>query len=68
MLPTTAIDTVSEFTRRSLQATANEGLTQGSYMAARAGFEPVTLWSKGIVSKNAPPRPTITLNGSGNAS
>ena len=37
-LPTTAIDTVSEFTRRS--TTVSEGLAQGPYVAARAGFEP----------------------------
>ena len=32
----------------ALQATAREGLAQGHYVAARAGFEPATLLSKGI--------------------
>ena len=32
----------------------SEGLAQGPYMAARAGFEPTTLRSKGVVSTNAP--------------
>ena len=62
-LPTTAIDTVSEFTRRS--ATGNcisEGLAQGSDMAARAGFGSTTLRSRGVVSTNAPPcMPHITV-------
>jgi len=31
-------------------ATVSEGLTQGRYVAARAGFKPATLWSKGIDS------------------
>src|SRR6218665_563842 len=44
------------------QATASEGLPQGPYVAATAGIEPTTLWSKGINSTNAPPRPTC--NGS----
>ena len=42
VLPTTAIDTASEFTHRSAQATVSEGLAQGPYVAARAGFEPTT--------------------------
>ena len=37
-LPTTAIDTVSEFKRKALQATVNEGLAKGPYMAARASM------------------------------
>ena len=41
-----------------MQATASEGLAQGSYVAARAGFEPTTLQLKGIDSTNAPPYPT----------
>ena len=61
-LPTTAIDTVAEFTRRSaIQAAASEGLVQGPYVAARAGFELATLRSKGIDSTNAPPRPTFNI-------
>jgi len=43
----------------ALQATVSEGLAQGPYLAARAGFEP----TKGIVSTNAPPSPTNPLNG-----
>ena len=39
-LPTTAIDAVLEFTRETLQATVSEGLAQGPYVAAKAGFEP----------------------------
>src|SRR6218665_1786989 len=42
----------------ALQAIAGKGLAQGSYMAARAGFEPTTLRSNGVVSTNAPPCPT----------
>ena len=38
----------------ALQATASQGLAQGPYVAARAGFEPGTLLSKGIDSTNAP--------------
>ena len=53
-LPSTAIDTVSEFTREVLQAAVSEGLTQGPYVAAREKFEPST----GIYSTNEPPRPT----------
>ena len=36
-LPTTATDTVSEFTAKALQAAVSERLAQGPYMAARAG-------------------------------
>ena len=35
--------TVSEFHAEAQQATASEGLAQGPYVAARAGFEPMTL-------------------------
>ena len=42
-LPTTAIVSVSELTHaEALQATVSEGVAQGPYMAARAGFEPTT--------------------------
>ena len=47
--------------RRSAQATAGKGLTQGPYVAARAGVEPTTLRLKVIVSTKAPPRPTNAL-------
>ena len=43
-----------------LQAIASERLAQGPYMAARAGFEPTTLRSNGVVSTNAPSCPTLT--------
>src|SRR6218665_3185361 len=62
-LPTTAIDTVPEFTREALEAIAGKGLAQGPYMAARARFEPTTLWLNGIVSTNVPPCPTKCSNG-----
>src|SRR6218665_1581169 len=47
-LPTTVIDTVSEFHAEAPQATVSEGLAQGPYVAARAGFEPTTLRSAAI--------------------
>src|SRR6218665_528613 len=37
-LPTTAIDTVSEYHAKALQATVSVGLAQGPYVAARVGF------------------------------
>ena len=39
----------------------SEGLAQGPYVAARAGFELKTLRSKGFDSTNAPPRPTVIV-------
>src|SRR6218665_1199526 len=39
-------DTVSEFHTEAPQATASEGLVQGSYAAARAGFELTTFQTK----------------------
>ena len=53
-----SMDTVSEFHPEKPQATANEGLAQGPYMAARVGFEPTTLRMKGVESTSDPPRPT----------
>ena len=50
------MDTVPQFHAKAPQATASEGLAQGSYVAARVGFEPVTLRMKGVESTNAPPR------------
>jgi len=44
--------------RRAPQATASEGLVQGPCVAVRAGFEPVTLRTKGAESTKEPPRPT----------
>ena len=46
----------------ALQAIAGKGLVEGPYMAARAGFEPTTLRSNGVVSTNAPPCPTNTCS------
>ena len=40
-----------------LQATLSEGLAQGPYIAARAGFEPVTLRTYGTELTIEPPRP-----------
>ena len=51
--------TVSVFRAEAPQATASEGHAQGPYMAARVGFEPATLRTKGDESTNAPPHPTI---------
>src|SRR6218665_1925735 len=45
----------------ALPATVNEGLTEGPYVAARAGFEFPTLRSKVFDSTNAPPRPTFRV-------
>ena len=50
-------DTVPEFHAKAPQATVSEGLAQGPYVAARAGVEPMTIWTKGIDSNNAPPTP-----------
>jgi len=46
------VDTVSEFHAEAPQATTSEGLVRGPYMAARAGFEPATLRTKGAESTN----------------
>ena len=46
----------------ALQATASEGLAQGPYVAAREGFKPRTLRSKGVDSTNAPPRPNAHIS------
>ena len=47
-------DTVSDFLAEAPQAIASEGLAQGSYMTAKAGFEPATLRTKGNESTNEP--------------
>ena len=49
-------DTVSEFHAEAPLPTANEGLAQGPYVAAKAGLEPATLWTKGAESTNELPR------------
>src|SRR6218665_2061681 len=41
-----SMDTVSEFHAEASQATASKGLSQGPYVAARAGFEPATFWKQ----------------------
>ena len=50
------MDTVSEFHAEAPHATASEGLVRGPYVAARAGFKPVTLPKKGAESTNESPR------------
>ena len=57
-LPTTAIDTGRSLHAEALRVTASEGPAQALHVAARAGFEPATLRSKGIDSTNEQPRPT----------
>jgi len=52
------MDTVSEFHAKVPQATASEGLAQGLYVAARAGFELATLRTKGAEYTNEPSCPT----------
>src|SRR6218665_7775 len=49
--------TLSEFHAEAPQATASEELA----VAAREGFEPATLRTKGAESTNEPPRPTHHL-------
>ena len=49
-------DTVSEFHAEAPQAIASEGLAQGPYVAARAGFEPRILWTKCVEYTNEPSR------------
>ena len=46
----------------ALQTTVSEGLAQGPYMVARAGFDLSTLRSIGVVSANAPPCPSMNLS------
>ena len=54
-------DTVSEFYAEAPQATASEGLAQGPYVAARVGFEPATLRTKGVKSTNTPLCPKLCV-------
>src|SRR6218665_1379520 len=49
-------DTVPEFHAEGIW---REGLAKGSYVAARAGVEPMTLRAKGVDSTNVPPMPHI---------
>ena len=57
-----APDTARMLCQSFTQATASEGLSQGHYEAARAGFEPTTLRTKGVESTNAPPHPTTATS------
>src|SRR6218665_3482726 len=50
-------DTVPEFHAEVPQAPASEGLAQGTYGTAIAGFEPTIIRSKGFDPTNAPPCP-----------
>ena len=52
---------MSEFHAQAPQATASEGLAKGPPVAGRAGFEPMTLRTKGDGSADEPPRPTLSL-------
>src|SRR6218665_2370937 len=47
--------TMSEFHAEAPKSTASEGLAQGPYVTARAGFEPRTLRTKFVESTNEPP-------------
>jgi len=51
---------VLKFNDEAPQVTVSEGLTQGPYVAAKAGLEPTTLWMKGEESTNAPS--TVSLS------
>ena len=55
-------DTVSEFHAEAPQASASEGLSQGSYVEARAGVDPTTPRTIGVDPTNEPPRPTLSYN------
>ena len=60
--PDTARILCRSFTpKRHNCATVSEGLAQGPYVAARAGFEPTTLRTKGIDSTKAPTCPTYHM-------
>src|SRR6218665_2079313 len=61
--PDYSTDTVSEFHAKVPQATGREGLGKGPYVAARAGFEPKTLQTKGTESTNEPPIYNIDTQG-----
>ena len=62
-LLTTALILCRNQHTEALQATVSEGLAQGLYVAAGAGFEPTPLRTKGDESTNEPPRPTNILKG-----
>ena len=50
-------DNVSESHAEASQESVSEGLAQGPYVAARAGFEPTTLLTKGNECTNELPCP-----------
>ena len=50
---------MSEFHAEAPQATVSQGLAQGPYVAARAGFEPATLRTRVDESTSEPPRSNI---------
>ena len=54
---------MSEFHAEEPREIASEGLAQGPYVAARAGFEPVTIQTKGAESTNEPTSPTFIIDG-----
>src|SRR6218665_1899785 len=62
--PDYSIDTVAELTRRSATGNCELRTCQGSYVAARMGFEPATLRTQGTEVSTEPPRPTSTLSSS----
>jgi len=51
------MNTVPEYHSEAPQATVNEGLAQGPYVAARAGVAPMTLRTIDVDSTNAPHKP-----------
>ena len=55
-------DTVPEFRAEAPQATVSEGLSQGPYVVARGGVEPITLRTKGVDSTKAPHTPQQVLS------
>src|SRR6218665_1884579 len=52
---------VSEFHAEAPQTILSERLVQGPYVAARAGFEPDTIRTKGAKSTNEPPSPIMVV-------
>jgi len=47
---------VSEFHAEAPHSTVIERLVEGSYVAAKAGFEHMTLWTKGVDYTSGPSR------------
>ena len=52
---------MSEFHAEALQAIVSEGLAQGAYLVARAGFELTTLRTKGVDSTNGTCKGSVDL-------